>query len=280
MATLADSFLADLDELSDYVLDEENLDAEDLADMLDNVSKLQKSRRYIDVMQKVEDALIDVTNKGNSVVLEDDDPEFQFIVACNALLIDIENEILIIHNFIHGRIGKEMDVARVDLKGPLTSGVNIMAVCVAASTTNGKPLPEDVLQKTLEACDRAIALDSAKKKEGSLADKSMLAARIDSNRGKPTGEYGKSLKEEILKKIEKSQERPPARLPKSLSVPKDTKPKNKRGGGRDRKRKERYEMTDSRKLANLAYLKKAPYLGLDIACLVRLEVVSCVYQLK
>ncbi|XP_018624350.1 U4/U6 small nuclear ribonucleoprotein Prp31 homolog [Nicotiana tomentosiformis] len=326
MATLADSFLADLDELSDNVLDDENFDAEqedvgDLADTLDNVSKLQKSRRYIDVMQKVEDALIDVTNKGNTVDLDDDDPEFQLIVACNTLLIDIENEIFIIHNFIRDRyrfkfreldslvphlidyarvvkkIGNEMDVARVDLAGLLIS-VNIMVVCITASTTNGKPLPEDVLQKTLEACDRAIALDSAKKKVfdflesrmgniapnlsavvgsavsakligaagclsklanmpsdniqhlgnkrknlagfsskfcraggyieqskiirntssslrkeacGWLADKSILAARMDSNRGKPTGEYGRSLKEEILKKIEKSQEQPPAR---------------------------------------------------------------------
>ncbi|KAJ8555096.1 hypothetical protein K7X08_001594 [Anisodus acutangulus] len=119
LATLADSFLADLDELSDNeaaVVDEENLDADqmeedgDLADIealnyddLANVSKLQKSRRYIDIMQKVEDALekeSDITNKG--VVLEDD-PEYQLIVDCNALSVDIENEIVIIHNFIRDK---------------------------------------------------------------------------------------------------------------------------------------------------------------------------------
>lgn len=203
MATLADSFLADLDELSDNeadVIDEENLDAEqmeedgDLADIealnyddLDNVSKLQKSRRYIDIMQKVEDALereSDVTDKG--VVLEDD-PEYQLIVDCNALSVDIENEIIIIHNFIRDKyrlkfpeleslvhhpvdyarvvkkIGNEMDLTLVDLEGLLPSAI-IMVVSVTASTTSGKPLPEDVLQKTVEACDRALALDSAKKK--------------------------------------------------------------------------------------------------------------------
>ncbi|KAM2339564.1 hypothetical protein ACFX1X_019119 [Malus domestica] len=38
-----------------------------------------------------------------------------------------------------------------------------MVVSVTASTTSGKPLLEEVLVKTVEACDRALALDSAKK---------------------------------------------------------------------------------------------------------------------
>ncbi|XVF44029.1 hypothetical protein PTKIN_Ptkin02bG0087400 [Pterospermum kingtungense] len=183
MATLADSFLADLDELSDNeaeVLEEENDDVAnmeedidgDLADIealnyddLDSVSKLQKSQRYIDIIQKVENALeksSDISNQG--MVLEDD-PEYQLIVDCNALLVDIENEIVIIHNFIcdNEKIGNEMDLTLVDLEGLLPSAI-IMVVSVTASTTSGKPLPEDVLQKTIDACDRALALDTAKKK--------------------------------------------------------------------------------------------------------------------
>ncbi|PNX58419.1 U4/U6 small nuclear ribonucleoprotein Prp31-like [Trifolium pratense] len=69
MATLADSFLADLDELSDNEAEipaddggdaadmDEDVDG-DLADLenlnyddLDSVSKLQKTQRYIDVIQ-------------------------------------------------------------------------------------------------------------------------------------------------------------------------------------------------------------------------------------
>eukprot|EP01018_Ginkgo_biloba_P007665 Gb_18679 [translate_table: standard] len=55
---------------------------------------------FIKIMQKVEEAL----QKGseiskNGIVLEDD-PEYQLIVDCNALSVDIENEIVIIHNFI------------------------------------------------------------------------------------------------------------------------------------------------------------------------------------
>ncbi|CAA3006951.1 U4 U6 small nuclear ribonucleo Prp31 homolog [Olea europaea subsp. europaea] len=369
MATLNDSFLADLDELSDTEanLDENNGEDEDmeedvngdLADIealnyddLDSVSKLQKTERYTDIMQKVEDALdekgFETSDKG--IVLEDD-PEYQLIVECNALSVDIENELVVIHNFIRDKyrlkfpeleslvhhpidyarvvkkIGNEMDLTLVDLEGLLPSAI-IMVISVTASTTSGKPLPEDVLQKTLDACDRALALDSAKKKVldfvesrmgyiapnlsaivGSavaaklmgtagglvalakmpacnvqllgakkknlagfstatsqfrvgyleqteifqstppslrmracrlLAAKSTLAARVDSTRGDPTGKNGRSFRDEILKKIEKWQEPPPAKQPKPLPVP-DSEPKKKRGGRRLRKMKERWE---------------------------------------
>lgn len=125
-------------------------------------------------------------NPSQGIVLEDD-PEYQLIVDCNSLSVDIENEIIIIHNFIRDKyrlkfpeleslvhhpidyarivkkIGNEMDLTLVDLEGILPSAI-IMVVSVTASTTSGKPLPEDVLQKAIDACDRALALDSAKKK--------------------------------------------------------------------------------------------------------------------
>lgn len=378
MATLADSFLADLDDLSDNDMplsDQENDDAgeeaedvdDEMADIetlnydhLDSVSKLQKTQRYIDIMQKIEEALqkgYDISSSG--IVLEDE-PEYQLIVDCNALSVDIENEIVIIHNFIRDRyrlkfpeleslvhhpidyarvvkkIGNEVDLTLVDLEGLLPSAI-IMVVSVTASTTSGKPLSEENLQKTLDACDRALALDVAKKKVldfvesrmgyiapnlsaivGSavaaklmgtagglsslakmpacnvqllgakkknlagfstatsqfrvgyleqteifqstppslrvracrlLASKSTLAARVDSSRADLTGKAGRNLREEIRKKIEKWQEPPPAKQPKPLPVP-DSEPKKKRGGRRLRKFKERYAVTDMRKLAN------------------------------
>ncbi|GAU22575.1 hypothetical protein TSUD_93430 [Trifolium subterraneum] len=205
MATLADTFLADLDELSDNEAEipadnggdtadmDEDVDGE-LADLenlnyddLDSVSKLQKTQRYIDVIQKVEEALQKDSDVSIQGVDLEDDPEYQLIVECNALSVDIENEIVIIHNFIRDKyrlkfpeleslvhhpidyarvvkkIGNEMDLTLVDLEGLLPSAI-IMVVSVTASTTTGKPLPEEVLNKTIEACDRALALDSAKKK--------------------------------------------------------------------------------------------------------------------
>ncbi|KAI3991649.1 hypothetical protein MKX01_038047 [Papaver californicum] len=378
MATLADSFLADLDDLSDNEANvphedeghESDMDEDtdgDIADIealnyedLDSVSKLQKSQRYIDIMQKVEAALQKGSETEEQVFSSEDDPEYQLIVDCNALSVDIENEIVIIHNFIRDKyrlkfpeleslvhhpidyarvvkkIGNEVDLTLVDLEGLVPSAV-IMVVSVTASTTVGKPLPEDSLNKTIEACDRALALDIAKKEVldfvesrmgyiapnlsaivGSavaaklmgtagglsalakmpacnvqllgakrktlagfstatsqyrvgflehteifqttppalkmracrvLAAKSTLAARVDSIRGDPTGKTGRNLREEIRKKIEKWQEPPPAKQPKPLPVP-DSEPKKKRGGRRLRKMKERYAVTDMRKLAN------------------------------
>ncbi|CAI0386051.1 unnamed protein product [Linum tenue] len=378
MATLADSFLADLEELSDNELEtieeedgdvanmEEDVDG-DLADIealnyddLDSVSKLQKTQRYNDIMQKVEESMVKGSFTTDEGMVLEDDPEYQLIVDCNALSVDIENEIVIIHNFIREkyrlkfpeleslvhhpidyarvvkRIANEMDLTLVDLEGLLPSAI-IMVVSVTASTTSGKPLPEDVLQKTIDACDRALTLDSSKKKVldfvesrmgyiapnlsaivGSavaaklmgtagglsslakmpacnvqllgakkknlagfstatsqfrvgyieqteifqstppslrmracrlLASKSTLAARVDSTRGDPSGSVGRKLREEVSKKIEKWQEPPPAKQPKPLPVP-DSEPKKKRGGRRLRKMKERYAVTDMRKLAN------------------------------
>ncbi|KAL8161362.1 hypothetical protein V2J09_012851 [Rumex salicifolius] len=170
MATLNDSFLADLDDLSDNeaeisekgdggaanMEEDGNDDMEDLEalnyDDLDSVSKLQKTQQ--------------------------DDPEYQLIVDCNTLSVDIENEITIIHNFIRDKyrlkfpeleslvhhpidyarvvkkIGNETDLTLVDLEGLLPSAI-IMVISVTASSTS---------EKTIEACDRALTLDSAKKK--------------------------------------------------------------------------------------------------------------------
>ncbi|KAH7373778.1 hypothetical protein KP509_17G074700 [Ceratopteris richardii] len=376
MATLADSFLADLEDLSDNeatLLDEpdegdkDSDEDEEMADIealnyddLDTVAKLQKSQRYRDIMEKVELALEKGLEVSKTGLVTEDDPEYQLIVDCNILSADIENEIIIIHNFIRDRyrlkfpeleslvlhpidyarvvkkIGNEMDLTLVDLEGLLPSAT-IMVVSVTASTTTGKPLSDENLQKTLEACDRALALDDAKKKvlefvesrmgfiapnlsaivgtavaaklmgvAGGLlalskmpacnvqtlgakkktlagfstasasvhtgfvlqteivqstppalrtracrlvAGKATLAARVDATRGDPTGKSGRNLKEEIQKKIEKWQEPPPPKQPKPLPVP-DSDPKKKRGGRRLRKMKERYALTDMRKLAN------------------------------
>ncbi|CAE5963673.1 unnamed protein product [Arabidopsis arenosa] len=146
-------------------------------DDIDSVSKLQKSQRYADIMQKVEEAL------EKRIVLE----YKKLILDCSQLLVDIENEIVIVHNFIRDkyrlkfqeleslvhhpidyvrvvkRIGNEMDLTLVDLEGLLPSAM-IMVVSVTASTTKGNQLPKDVLLKTIDACDRALDLDSARKK--------------------------------------------------------------------------------------------------------------------
>ncbi|PHU09611.1 hypothetical protein BC332_21471 [Capsicum chinense] len=275
-------------------------------------------------MQRVEHALIESDHS---------DPQYdELIVDCNTLSVDIENKIFMLHNFIRDKyrlkypeleslvhhsigyaqvgkkIGNAMDMTLVDLQGLLPSAI-IMVVCVTTSTNNGKPLPQDVLHKTMEACERDLSLDSSKKKvidfvesrmrfitpnfsvvAGSevaaklvatasgltslenipsdniqllgakknannlagfaagkfhhivgcyidlteiiqstppslrkqvyelVADKSILAVRMDSAGGDSTGQYGTSLRENILKKIENLQELPSAKQPKPLPV--------------------------------------------------------------
>ncbi|KAG7533499.1 Nop domain [Arabidopsis thaliana x Arabidopsis arenosa] len=195
MATLETSFYADIDELSDNEAkldagkeeEEDNMDMAELEtlnyDDLESVSKLQKTQRYVDVMQKVEHAL----EKDKEVI--GTDPEYKLILDCNKLSVDIENEIGIVHNFIrdkYGRkfqeleslihdpidyarvvkkIGNETDLTLVNLEDLLLlQPATIISVSLTALTTKGNPLPDDVLQKTLDACDRALNLDSARKK--------------------------------------------------------------------------------------------------------------------
>ncbi|KMT17813.1 hypothetical protein BVRB_2g033520 [Beta vulgaris subsp. vulgaris] len=354
---ISDSFMSDLNELSD---DETNVVVQEISDNnnVDNVWKLQKSRRYNDIMQRIEDK--------RQKSCENIPDHEQLIVDCNALLVDIDNEITIVHNFIRDtyrlkfpelesivrhpidyarvvkKIGNEMDMSLVhDLQEILPSAV-LMVVSISGSCTNGNILVEDVLCKTIEACDRVIELDSTREKildfvetrmvniapnlsaivgsavaakligtAGGLpalanhaacdimsfgakankeilagfsrqfrgvggggggyieeteivqstppcwrkqacrvvAAKSMLAARMDSTAGDKTGETGRKFYEEIYKKIEKWQELPLPRMSKPLPVP-DLRPKNKRGGLRLRKAKERYGITKTSKLAN------------------------------
>uniref|UniRef100_A0A0D3BV49 Nop domain-containing protein n=1 Tax=Brassica oleracea var. oleracea TaxID=109376 RepID=A0A0D3BV49_BRAOL len=354
MATLDDSFLADLDDLSDNEAEVDESDGDDgkdgedidmdMADLetlnyddLDSVSKLQKSQRYLDIMQKVEEALGKDSDGAEKGTVLEDDPEYKLIVDCNQLSVDIENEIAIVHNFIRDKyrlkfqeleslvnhpidyarvvkkIGNETDLTRVDLEGLLPSAI-IMVVSVTALTTKGSPLPEEVLQKTLEACDRALDLDSARKKVlnfveskmGSIAPNlsaivgSAVAAKLMGTAGglsalakmpacnvQVLGQKRKNLagfssatsqsrvgyldqteifqstppalrmragrilaaKSTLAARIETWQEPPPARQPKPLPVP-DSEPKKRRGGRRLRKMKERYAVTDMRKLAN------------------------------
>ena len=57
------------------------------------------------------------------------------------------------------------------------------------------------------------------------------------------------FREDILKKLAKAQEPPPAKLQKALPAP-DMNTKKKRGGKRVRKQKDRYTMSETRKAAN------------------------------
>lgn len=131
----------------------------------------QKTQRFVDIMQKVEEVL---------------DSEYKLILYCNKLLVEIDKEIVMIHTFIRQncrlkfpdleflvthaidyarvvkRIGNEMDLTLIDLQGLLPVGI-ILAVQSMAPIKPAKPLSKDVLEKTIDACNRALDLDFFKK---------------------------------------------------------------------------------------------------------------------
>jgi U4/U6 small nuclear ribonucleoprotein PRP31 len=392
MATLADSFLADLDDLSDDddVADEPVKDepAEDGVKAeaaegpiggvdfrsLDAVAKLVGGERYRRVISQVDDALEadakkkeeegDASTGPGSTLGVVDEGAYQLIVDCNALSVEIENEIQVVHNFIRDRyrakfpeleslvmhpidyarvvkvIGNEMDMTRVELESVLPNAT-IMVVSVTG-TTNGQPLSAEDLEATVRACDVQLQLDADKRKlvalvearmdrtapnlsavlgpevasklmsvagglvalskmpannvqvlgqkrkaaagmssatavkSGDLhvgfinqcdiiqrktppplrmraarlvAGKCTLMARVDAFGEDPSGTTGRGMHTEMVKKIEKWQEPPPARTAKPLAIP-GGEAKKRRGGKRARAWKERFGASDMRKAAN------------------------------
>mmetsp|Transcript_32954 Transcript_32954/g.83657 ORF Transcript_32954/g.83657 Transcript_32954/m.83657 type:complete len:498 (-) Transcript_32954:312-1805(-) len=376
--TLAESFLADLDELSDDepIAEEEEAQEEDKGgddlddiealnyDDLTAVAKLSSTAGYKDIMQRVRAALEkkDMEEDGpQAKVPLEDDPTYKLLVQCNRLAVDIDNEIAVVHNFIRDkyrlkfpeleslvhhpidyarvvqRIANEMDLTLVNLDDILPAAT-VMVVTVTGTTTTGKPLSEENLQKALDGCTMAFQLDEdkrdilsfvesrmssiapnlslivgseiaaklmglagglhalsrmpacnvqvlgAKKKNLAgfstatlqphqgfishchviqqtppslrvkaarlVAAKCTLLARVDAYGQDPSGQQGQRMREDILRKIEKWQEPPPAKQVKPLPKPDEGEGRKRRGGVRLRKMKERYGLTDMRKAAN------------------------------
>lgn len=82
-----------------------------------------------------------------------------------------------------------------------------------------------------------------------IASKVALAARIDCQRSAPEGAYGASLRQEIIKKLEKLVEPAPMSRVKPIPPP-PIESSKKRGGRRARRQKELYAQTQIRKMTN------------------------------
>ena len=82
-----------------------------------------------------------------------------------------------------------------------------------------------------------------------VAAKVVLAARVDCYRHHPDGGEGQRMRKELEEKLEKWTEPPKAQTKKARPIPEEKK-RNKRGGKRVRRWKERYLMTDIRAAHN------------------------------
>ncbi|KIK70402.1 hypothetical protein GYMLUDRAFT_32409 [Collybiopsis luxurians FD-317 M1] len=87
------------------------------------------------------------------------------------------------------------------------------------------------------------------KVQRTVGAKAVLAARMDLERQMRDGSYGESLRDKILKHVDRLTAPPPAKVVKALPIPNDG-PKKRRGGKRARKAKEAYAQTELRKLQN------------------------------
>lgn len=82
-----------------------------------------------------------------------------------------------------------------------------------------------------------------------LASKCTLAARVDACHQATDGHVGQQFYDDIMSKIDRLQEAPPATRGKALPRP-DDEPRKKRGGRRVRKMKEKTAVTELRRRAN------------------------------
>jgi U4/U6 small nuclear ribonucleoprotein PRP31 len=189
--TLADDFLADLDELDsgeeeadddDEAMDDADEAVGALAQNVKSIAHLRTSEDFMRIMAAIKMYTHENAAQEREIVgpLEED-PEYQLIVETNELSTEIDNEIMLIHKFIRDiyakkfpelenliqnpvdyakvvkGIGNEMDLTMVNLDELMPSST-VMVVSVTGSTTNGKPLSDEDLQSCLEGCDEMLAL--------------------------------------------------------------------------------------------------------------------------
>jgi U4/U6 small nuclear ribonucleoprotein PRP31 len=95
----------------------------------------------------------------------------------------------------------------------------------------------------------AMPAEVRMKAQKMIAAKLSLAARIDRMHSYPDGSWGRKIREEIEKKVEKLLEPPPQKNVKALPAPLEA-AKKRRGGRRARKEKELYAVSEMQKLKN------------------------------
>jgi len=198
MASL-DQFLADLDDLDDEQAGgdddaeddvHENGDEDEDADIdmmgesdvqAKSSSGLLATGRLVELIERIEE-LMAAGESNNST-----DAEYSAIVACNEMVMHVDEEVEAIAKSIKDdytkrfpeleslipnpldyarvvlKLGNETDLTSVDLTGILPSA-SIMVVTVTASTTSGTAIPEAQLQKVQDACEQVLTLSDNKQK--------------------------------------------------------------------------------------------------------------------
>lgn len=154
-------------------------------------SSLRISERYQNLLHEITTLLnnyyADNTEESNGDTsnMIEDDPEYHLIVTCNKIILEIDEEILLLHRYVSDiynqkfpeleslipnridyvktvlRIGNEMDMTLLDLND-LLPAASVMVVSVTGSTTSGQPLSEQDLEDCFKGCNEILQLDQDK----------------------------------------------------------------------------------------------------------------------
>ncbi len=154
-------------------------------------------------------------------------------------------------------VGAKLSAQLVGIAGGLISLSRIPAcnlISLGKEKRNISGIPSATFNKhagVLQYCEIALSTprNLQKKALKLIASKVSLMARIDSYKNLPDGSEGSKMKKEVINKIKKWIEPDKARVKKALPIPEEKK-RNKRGGKRVQKRKEKYGQTELMKQAN------------------------------
>jgi len=201
MATLADEFLADLEDDEEDVLDQHDVEMKEETkadiknepgvtqmeyqsiDDIDSVTQLLKSDDFKDSMLKIKDSL--GVNPKPWFGLVEQNPEYQLVVKANELCAKIDDEIAIVHKFVQDMyserfpelpgmipepsvylktvniLGNDIDAGLKKLDEVLTAQT-ILIVTVTASTTSGKKMGEEQIAPLRRGCEVGTELCDAR----------------------------------------------------------------------------------------------------------------------
>lgn len=144
-------------------------------------SKLRASHKYQHRMKQVEESLHCSSLYSNTASV-DIDAEYQLVIECNDMILEIDEEVNLIYRFVIEmyskkfpeleslipnktdyvktveRIGNEMDMTLIELNDLLPSAT-VMVVSVTGSTTAGQPLPPADLEDCMKGCAEIQQLD-------------------------------------------------------------------------------------------------------------------------
>ena len=183
-----DSFMKDLEELSDdekAPIEKTKVETSSVPLKYEQISKLLSSEEYQEHLKAIENPI--TYNERELRNLNPNDTLYQLLDKSNKLLLDIENEIPIIHKYLRDiymlkfpelesiipnpvdytkivqRIGNASDITNISFNDILPNNVN-MILNVAGADTKGRLLTDTEFLEVQRACHDILALDQGRSK--------------------------------------------------------------------------------------------------------------------